>query len=294
MNSTASSSRTTSKTGENHYRRFALKYTILPLTPFTPIKLTLKGLTLSFFIACLFENDANFTSSTISNYTSHVKTHWEKNGGVLTEYDKQIQKRVLRGVGLLRPGKPDLREAFLLPHYSFPSIFMQPLSPDQLLLKAAVIFGFLGMFRFSTFAKLNLSATVIVGKHGREYPLKTGTYPELVFYFTRLQASGFYFRFPSKYHPKGRAYYRSLSSLKTPWNALCPVKILVTLARNNLLEKTDFFPLKIVNSKSLGSYMSFVSNYKTHFTHTTLPENWWPHILLHTKYERGFCKLSGS
>ena len=51
MNSTAPSSRTTSKTGENHYRRFALKYTILPLTPFTPLKLTLKGLTLTFLIA---------------------------------------------------------------------------------------------------------------------------------------------------------------------------------------------------------------------------------------------------
>ena len=124
MNSTASSSRTTSKTGENHFRRFALKYTILPLTPFSPIKLTLKGLTLSFFIESLFENDANITSFTISNYTSHVKTYWEKNSGVLTEYDRQIHKRVLRGVGQLRPAKPDLREAFLLPYYSFPSIFM--------------------------------------------------------------------------------------------------------------------------------------------------------------------------
>ena len=92
------------------------------------------------FIASLNEKDVNFTSPAISHYTSHVETNLEKNGGVLTGYDKQIQKRVLRDVGVLIPEKPDMREAFLLPHYCFPSIFMKPLSPDQLLLKATVIF----------------------------------------------------------------------------------------------------------------------------------------------------------
>ena len=86
------------------------------------------------------------------------------------------------------------------------------------------------------------------------HALKTGTYPELVYYFTRLQASGFYERFPSKYHRKGSAYYRTLSSLKTPWNALCPVKILVTLAKqpaqkNRFLSTKDrkFEKLRIVH-----------------------------------------------
>ena len=149
------------------------------------------------------------------------------------------------------------------------------------------------MFRFSTFVKLNLNATVIVGRHGREYPLKTGTYPQLAYYFTRLQASRFYFRFPSKYHPKGRAYYRRLISLKTPWNALCPIKILVTLARNNLLKKIGFLSTKDSEFEKFR-IIHVLCLELSNTLYTALPKNWWPHLLLNTKYERRFCKLSGS
>ena len=166
-NATAPSSRKTTKCGQKQFRRFALKYMGAYFMPKNSHHLSLRGLVLSFFTASLFLNNRNLKSSTIRNYVGHIRSHWEKNGSSLTPFDKGIVSRILKGVAALRPQTSDRRTAFLLPHFEFPKTFAHPLSKDQLIFKAAVIFGFFGMFRYSTFNKLTYKSMVQIS-HGRE------------------------------------------------------------------------------------------------------------------------------
>ena len=150
-NATLESSRKSCKSGNNQFRKFALKYMGAHFVPKKYYQLSIKGLVLSFFTASLFLNKKKLKSSTIRNYVTHVKTSWEKSGANLTNFDKIILSRLLKGVATLRPAASDKRTAFLLPHFKLPAIFKSPYSKDQLLFRAAVIFGFFGMLRFSTF-----------------------------------------------------------------------------------------------------------------------------------------------
>ena len=119
-----------------------------------------------------------------------------------------------------------------------------------MLLRAAVIFGFLGMFRFSSYAKLGLHNLVVVGKNAIEYQIMTGALAELQFYFDHLGAIGFYFRFPSKYHPLAYAFFCKLSSISGFWSKFCPVQTLCQLAQHKLLSPA-IFPSKIISSEKL-------------------------------------------
>ena len=74
-------------------------------------------------------------------------------GILFTAFDELVHSDVLKGAERLLPKERDSRPAFLLPHYLPPRIFRTPITNTQLLLKAAVIFGFIGMFRFSTYDK---------------------------------------------------------------------------------------------------------------------------------------------
>ena len=222
--------------------------------------LTLKGLLLCFFTGSLFNNSKNFESSTIRNYVGHVRSAWSKQGGALTPFDTAVLNRILRGVSNLRPTNPDNRIAFLLPHYTFPPAFIRPLSCDLLLFKAAVIFGFLGMFRYSSFAKLSASSIVLVTVAGRELALKNGTYCELLAIADEHEISGFYFRLSTKFHKHAHAYYCCLKEMPLPWSIFCPVQTLFKLARNGLLCKGPIFPPTTISAKALVLCMNYVAN----------------------------------
>ena len=153
-----------------------------------------------------------------------------------------------------------------LPHYTFPSAFIRPHSTDILLFKAAVVFGFLGMFRYSSFAKLTASSIVPVTVSGRELALRSGKYSELTTYARQYDISGFYFRLTSKFHPHARAYYCSLSELPVPWSIFCPVQILVELSRHQLLCQGQIFPSKKVSAHALSLYMNYVANSTASFS----------------------------
>ena len=170
------SSRKTCKSGNNRFRQFALQYMGAYFVPQNHHQLSLKGLVLSFFTTSLFLNGKNLKSSTIRNYVSHVRTTWEKTGANLSAFDKIVISRLLKGVTSLRPPSTDNRTAFLLPHFKTPAIFKHPYSRDQLIFKAAIIFGFFGMFRFSTFHKLNYRSVVLISDDRDELQLNSGTY----------------------------------------------------------------------------------------------------------------------
>ena len=141
-NATVSASKKTNKCGQNHFRRFALKYMGSYFIPKNHHQLSLRGLVLCFFTASLFLNGKNLKSSTIRHYVGHIRTHWEKMGATLTTFDKGIISRILKGVAALRPTAPDKRTAFLLPHFVFPETVKNPMSKEQLIFKSRCYFWF--------------------------------------------------------------------------------------------------------------------------------------------------------
>ena len=265
-NATVETTRSTYRVGQNYFRKFTDLWLNSPYLPFLHSRLSLKGLLLCFFAGHLFANDKQFQSSTIRNYVGHVRATWAKQGAELCAFDNTVLNRVLRGVTSLRPANPDRRVAFLLPHYSFPPAFVNPLSRDFLLFKAAVVFGFLGMFRFSSFAKLSATSIVLVTTEGRELNISTGTYAELSAIARMFNVCGFYFHFSSKFHTHARAYFCALEELAPPSSVFCPVKLLFDMARSNLLSGKSIFPHTELNSHALALYMRYVSNSAALFT----------------------------
>ena len=265
-NATSESSRRSSKCGINHFHRFALQYLGTKIQPTTTKSVSLKGLLLSFFAASLFVNPKNLQYATIRNYVGHIRAKWSQAGSPLLPYDHEILARVLKGISTLRPTKPDTRTAFLLPHIKIPPNFSTPLTSDQLIFKAAVIFGFLGMFRYGTFDKLSVNSLILVCASGIELSVKEGTWDELGGLMNEFTVTGFYFRFASKFHPRARAYFCRLDDLPMPWSALCPVSALIALAKNNMLSKRKIFARSVITTRKLGAYMRSLSNSNTNYT----------------------------
>ena len=141
-NATSESSRRSSKCGINHFRRFVLQYIGTQIQPTMIKSVSLKGLLLSFFAASLYLNPKNLQYATIRNYVGHIRAKWTQAGSPLLAYDHEILARVLKEISSLRPTRPDTRTAFLLPHIKIPPNFSTPLTSDQLIFKATVIFGF--------------------------------------------------------------------------------------------------------------------------------------------------------
>ena len=262
VNATSKTTRQKARTGRNHFREFCRSTFGFNFVPPTHSKVSLNAMLLCFFAASLFNNPKNFAYSTIRNYVGHVRSGWANQGTELSPFDRAILTRVFRGVRALRPAAVDSRLAFLLPHYNFPRIFTSPISIDHLIFKAAVVLGFLGMFRFSTFHKLNVNNTFLIDRSGREFTL-TPTRSALVH---SPNIVGFYFSFSSKYHPNAQAYYCSLRHLPQPWSTLCPVTILRLMEQNGLLSSGHLFPREKLTSAALGTYMEFVARSRHSFT----------------------------
>ena len=169
---------------------------------------------------------------------------------------------MIKGSQRLLQTTPDTRAAFLLPHYSLHPIFLKPHTRSQLLLKAAVTLGFLGMFRFSTYKKLGINNLRIVGQNGTEHCITSGSLTELSHHFCQKRAHGFYFTFSSKYHPIAFAFFSKLSAISNFWSRFCPVKILFLLARNRLLTD-NIFPKSIVKAETLRNFLRFIARQST-------------------------------
>ena len=60
-----------------------------------------------------------------------------------------MRRDIIKGVQKLFPATPDMRPAYMLPHYFLQNIFLYPGTIPQIRPKAPVLFGFLCMFRFS-------------------------------------------------------------------------------------------------------------------------------------------------
>ena len=256
-NSTAGSTKRTYSVGVSHFKNFMATCVGLPSLSFIPDQITLNGMVLSFYIAYLFRLSSINAASTIINYATHLRTSWARMGVLLTDFDSSVFCDMKKGVKRLLPKKPDSRPAFLLPHYHLPRIFLTPMKQSHILLKTAVIWGFLGMFRFATYQKLGVSNLVVVGRNGKEYRVQSGSFNELSFYFLQRGAIGFYFRFSDKYHPIAYAFFCRLDHLPECWSKLCPVRALLMIARSGYL-KGKFFPPRVITARNLRDFMRFV------------------------------------
>ena len=284
-NATARSSQNSSKSGISQFHRFARQYIGYDFSP-SPLKvLSLKGLLLCFFTASLFTNPATLQHSTIRNYVCHVRTNWLTAGAPLTTFDNQIVTRILRGVATLRPCRPDPRVAFLLPHLQPPPIFHCPLSTDHLLYKAATIFGFFGMLRFGTFAKLTPQSIILVSANGKPYThLKWHSCPIREF-ILKHHIVGFYLKFAAKCHPHARAYYCTLQDLPKPWPGLCPLATFIALAEGRLLNAGCIFPTRRLTTPKLKAYMHTFCRASTHFSPHSLRIGGHTFYTLHNMHE---------
>ena len=233
----------------------------IPPVHFIPDQISLGGIIICFYIGYLFRKPTIKTASTIKNYAGQLRTSWSKMGTELSAFDVAVYCDMKKGVEHLLPQKPDTRAAFLLPHYNLSPVFETRVTHPQVLLNTAVIWGFLGMFRFSTYKKLGVHNLVIVGRDGHEYKLVSGTRRELNHYFNRCGAIGFYFRFSDKYHPIAHAFYCRLDGISRFWSIFCPVQALLALATAGRLTET-LFPAKIITSKDLGHYLVFIARVK--------------------------------
>ena len=152
---------------------------------------------------------------------------------------------------------------FILPHCVLPLIFVSPLNVSQLILKAAVIFGFFGMFRQHTYVRLGFANLFVVGRLGKVFKLRCGSYHEVYYYVIKKRCLGFYFVFPDKYHSKVHAYVSRLMDMGKPWSDMCPVTVLLQLAKNDcLVEK--IFPQEFVAVTPLSCYMRCLARVTSH------------------------------
>ena len=244
--------------GFNHLERFVHSCKILPTLHLMPQRLSLNGMVLCFYTAYLFRLPSINSAKTIQNYSSQLKSTWSKIGILITEFDESMRRDIIKGAQKLLPAKPDMRPAFLLPHYFLRNIFLYPGTISQVRLRAAVIWGFFGMFRFSTYAKLGIQNLFIVDKIGMEHRIKTGSTAELTYYFVEKKALGFYFHFPAKYHPIGYAFFCRLSNISKFWSKFCPVEILIHLSRWGLVANS-IFPSHSLKSKTLSNYLRYIA-----------------------------------
>ena len=265
-NATAKSSQCTSKSGLNHFHRFARSYLGTGFHPLPQEEISLKGLLLCFFTASLFAHASEFQHSTIRNYVGHVRASWLTAGAPLLPFDAKIVSRLVQGVGILRPRRPDSRMAFLLPHLTPPPIFISPLSTDQLLYRAAVIFGFFGMLRFGSLGKLTPQAVTLVSNTGAEYTNLEWSSTRVARFISGKEIIGFNFKFKAKLHANACAYYRSLKCLPKRWASLCPLTTLAALARAGLLNHKHIFPPKRVSATTLTRYMHIFSKDSPHYS----------------------------
>ena len=80
-------------------------------------------------------------------------------------------------------------------------------------MKSAVILGFFGMFRFSTYSKLGIQNLVLVASNGEELHISGVSKSQMGAYFQSNDMIGFYFQFAAKYHPVAHAFFCSLSDI---------------------------------------------------------------------------------
>ena len=239
-NALATSSKTTYKTGTNHFKKFLADFpkvanVSLPIPP--PSQ---HILTLCFFVAVLVLKKSIKSYSTVRSYVRHVKNQWIRIGCDPEALNSDVLKRVLKGLKRHWPQKSDARPAFLLPHYKIPVKFSHPATGRHCASIAAIIFGFFGLARYHVLEKLNIDSLSLVDRGGHEYKIRYLSPENRKKVLFSRKIIGFFFDISDKFHPVARVYLPKLSDTLPQWKHICPLRALRLLWAHNLLDSAPF------------------------------------------------------
>ena len=129
----------------------------------------------------------------------------------------------------------------------------------EILARFAAILGFIGMLRPHTFRSVTASSLCFIRRTGGSVIQETNEADlrnRLRFILPR-EVLGFYIKFKSKTMNCARAYFPNLSSPKSYYAAMCPVKKIMDLIGREYLRGTF---LKDISSAYLAKYLQDVSS----------------------------------
>ena len=202
---------------------------------------------MAFFMAWLLLNRDISRATTVLNYETHTKFMFRGEGCHPEEYETSFLGQLRRGIENVLPAQADKRKAFLLPHHLSRVEFADDphQSVDSKIIKLATVLGFIGMLRPHTFLQLKFTALVPVCRtppsHAQMGP--TMNLADFLINRGRTPLLGFFLEFKSKTLPTARAYFPNLSTPKSTYAKMCPVKALADVVFCN--EKKGDTPIKL-------------------------------------------------
>ena len=155
------------------------------------------------------------------------------------EYKTAFLGQIRRGVENVLPDQGDKRRAFLLPLHIHKWVRKDKASSysSKMIVRFAVILGFVGMLRPHTLRQVTLTAII---------PVVNGSYaateepPRQIDKFMlnhdTSELLGFYIEFKSKTQHNARAYFPNLSSPSSHYSGMCPVKAMKTFSVAGVFE----------------------------------------------------------
>ena len=105
----------------------------------------------------------------------------------------------------------------------------------------ATILCFAGMLRPHTFYQLKVSSFTLIMKHQNSEPTEERK-EQIVIFFKNHDTSelrGFVIKFKSETMPVARVYFPNLSSPKSHYSPMCPVKAMASVAQKGVLNETS-------------------------------------------------------
>ena len=125
----------------------------------------------------------------------------------------------------------------MLPKYLKTSVFAEVPTRDRRLARLSAILGFIGMLRPHTFKSLEASSLCFIRRKGGSVIQETNEadLKNKLRAIRYRQILGFYIKFKSKTMNHARAYFPNLSSPKSKYDAMCPVREVMNLSARGYL-----------------------------------------------------------
>ena len=174
-------------------------------------------------------------------------------------YNTPFLNQVRCGVKNIFPQHPDARKPFLLPKYLTSSVYTAVSTRKGIVPRFAAILGFIGMLRPHTFTSLKASSLCFIRRKGGSVIQETSeaALRNRLRFISPREVLGFYINFKSKTMNCAWAYFPNLSSPKSNYAAMCPVKEIMELIGREYLRGAF---LKDISSNSLAKYLQDVSS----------------------------------
>ena len=258
----ADSTRKSYSVGQRHWATFHRLHPNIAFFPFESESPGPVALSLCFFVGYLALRPRIRRYTTVRSYLCHVRALWRDAGCPDHLLCSPLLKIVMRGVRRALPAPYDAREAFVLPHYTPPSYYLNPPSGRWLIFKAAVTLGFHAMLRYGAFCQLTPGSLTVVLKDGAEWPVPR--VPPCIFDSLQKQILGVVYSFTPKYSAasgRGSAYFCHICDVAPHLKPHCPVCVLLRLWSDGLFRypTRPIFDPSFFSPAALSSFLAHVA-----------------------------------